>query len=138
MQADETFPVLARRGLGFLVRDHAFVEVGHTDLTIRFESAFTGVEASLDPREGVEIAAFGLGHESAVERWHWTGMLGRASAGGLVEIAADTDHLQSDPAILRGDTAYYLTLADEQGASATAWTDFYSRKGPRPRTGKLP
>jgi hypothetical protein len=63
-------------------------------------------------------------------------MLGRASAGRLIEIAVE--HLQSDPAILRGDSAYYLTLADEQRALAKAWTDFYSRKGPRPRTGKLP
>jgi hypothetical protein len=136
MQADEPFAVLARQGLGFLVQDHGFTEVGHTERTIRFESTSAGVEASLDPREGVEVSAFRLGHENAVERWRWTGMVGRASADRLVEIAVE--HLRSDPAILSGDTAYYLTLADEQRALAKAWTEFYSRKGPRPRTGKLP
>jgi len=120
MQTVEPFPVVARQELAFLVRDRGFVEVWCTDWTIRFESASNGVEAVLDPREGVELAAFRLGLESAVEPWRWIGMLGRASARRLVKIAAQD--LQSDPAILLG--------ADSRGhvvTTAAAWCSSFWR-----------
>jgi len=88
-----------------------------------------------DPRGEVDVYAFPQGGEQH-DGWAYSGMVGTASVGRLLEIAlAD---LRSDPAILQGDATYYARLAEENQESRKAWTAYYAGRGPRPGKPKLP
>jgi hypothetical protein len=62
-------------------------------------------------------------------------MVGTASVARLLEIAVE--QMSADPAILRGDQAFYEQLGAEKRRQSEEWTAYYAGKGPRPR-GRLP
>jgi hypothetical protein len=133
---NEEFPVAARREFAFLIVEHSF-EVTHEDQhRVRLESPILVVEAFWDPRGEVSVAVFRHGHEQWAEGWNYAGMVGRASISRLLEIAGEK--MRAEGAVLRGDAGFYEELAVEQSRLAKEWTAYYSRQGPRPRTGHLP
>ena len=88
-----------------------------------------------DPRGEIEVRAFRPGTEPRYG-WSYTGLVGRADVGRLLEIALA--EMRADPAILRGDTEFYAAVAQEKAAAARAWTEYYARRGPRPGGTHLP
>lgn len=83
----------------------------------------------LDPRGEVDIDVFRTGSER-LYGWSYTGIVGRASAGRLLEIALQ--QMREEPAILRGDAEFYTALAINHKARAEALTEYYAGRGPRP------
>lgn len=69
------------------------------------------------------------------EVWTYTGMVGTASVARLLEIAVE--QMSADPAILRGDQAFYEQLGAEKRRQSEEWTAYYAGKVPQPR-GRLP
>lgn len=92
-------------------------------------SANTRIVVVYDPRGQVDVAVSPHGREPW-QGWSYTGMVGTASVSRLLEIALM--RMQAEPAILRGDTAFYEALAKRTTANAEAWTAFYAGRGPRP------
>lgn len=88
-----------------------------------------------DSRGELAVRAFRPGTDEHCG-WSYTGMVGRADVGRLLDIALG--EMRSDPAIVAGDVAYYETLARDQTATAQAWTEYYARRGPRPGERHLP
>jgi hypothetical protein len=62
--------------------------------------------------------------------WSYTGIVGRASVGRLLEIALA--RMREEPAILRGDADFYEELAITKKAKAHALAEYYAGRGPRP------
>lgn len=131
----ETFPEMARRQLAFLIREHGFSVVAEDHQHIRLESRSLGLEAWHDPRGEVEVRVFRLDAADNYERWTYSGMVGAASLSRLLEIAGE--QMSANPAVLRGDQAFYQHLGAENRRLSEAWTAYYAGKGPQPR-GKLP
>ncbi len=102
---------------------------------VAVESPEVGVIAVHDPRGEVDVCAFRHGTEPRYG-WSYTGMVGRASVGRLLEIALA--EMRAEPAILNGDPGFYATVARDKKATAKAWTDYYAGQGPRPGTRHLP
>jgi len=136
MTGGETLIAVVSRELAFLIHDHGFRLISGDAVPVRLESAQVGVEVRSDPREGVEVEVFRLGHESLHERWHYNGMIGRAQVPRLLQIAGE--RMRSAPGVIEGDPDIYQRLTADQTADSAAWTRFYSGTGPRPRSGKLP
>jgi hypothetical protein len=99
------------------------------------ESAAVQLVAVHDPRDEVDVAVSPRGHEWP-RAWSYSGMVGSASLGRLLEMALD--EMRTDPAILRGDADFYEGLALHNESSSRAWTEYYSGRGPRPGTRHLP
>ena len=129
-------------GLGALVRNkwasllaEGFDVAEEDTYRVALASPHLSVVAVHDPRGEVEVHAFRQGTEPHYG-WSYTGMVGRASVGRLLEIALA--EMRAEPAILRGDAEFYATVARDKEADARAWTDFYAGQGPRPGARHLP
>lgn len=83
-----------------------------------------------DPRGEVEVRSSRPG-TSEHYGWSYTGMVGRADVGRLLQIALG--ELRANPAILAGDAAFYAEVAREK--KATARVDGV-RRGARATTGR--
>ncbi|UQX89634.1 hypothetical protein M6D93_06420 [Jatrophihabitans telluris] len=93
------------------------------------KSSIVTVRVVLDPRGEVDIDVFRTGGER-LYGWAYTGIVGRASVGRLLEIALA--QMRQEPAILRGDAEFYEALANEKRARAHAMTEYHAGRGPRP------
>lgn len=102
---------------------------------LTLESSKLRVLVVHDPRGEVAVQVFPLGREHW-DGWSYSGLVGRASVGRLLELALVEMH--AEPAILRGDADFYARLATENLASSQAWTEYYAGRGPRPGKPKLP
>lgn len=102
---------------------------------VELRSSEVCIRAVLDPRGEIDVDAYPLGGDR-YQGWAYTGVVGRATAGRLLEIALEQMH--SEPAILRGDVTFYRALARQRAAEAHALTQFYAGRGPNPRRGLLP
>jgi len=129
-------------GPGDLVREHwasllaeGFAIACENALRLELESPEVDVVVEHDPRGEVEVRVSRPGTEQGYG-WSYTGMVGKATVGRLLEIALV--EMRADPAILSGDPEFYDALATEKRASAHAWTEFYAVTGPRPVTRHLP
>ena len=136
MSTSETFAVAVRREFAFLTVDHGFQVTEEDRNRVRLESPTLVVGAFWDPRGEVAVRVSRRGHEEWAESWNFEGMVGRATISRLLQMAGE--QMRAESSVLLGDAAYYATLSAEQDRSAQEWTDYYSGRGPRPRTGKLP
>jgi hypothetical protein len=132
----DDFAFAVRREFASLIETSGFHVVSETNLAVRLQSASVAIEAKLDPREGVQVDAMRLGHESLHERWTYSGMIGKADATRLLQIALE--RLQAVPALLAGNHQFFEDLTTSQVAKSKAWTDYYARKGPQPTSRPLP
>ena len=82
-----------------------------------------------DPRGEVDIDVFRTGSDRLCG-WSYTGIVGRASVGRLLEIALA--QMREEPAILRGDAEFYDALATKNKERAHALTEYSAGRGPRP------
>jgi hypothetical protein len=128
--------------LGSLVREKwAALLAERFDITqedphrVELESPNLDLLVVHDPRGEVEVRAFRPGTDQH-NGWSYTGMVGRADVGRLLDIALG--EMRADPAILAGDVAYYEAMARDKAATAQAWTEYYARRGPRPGDRHLP
>jgi hypothetical protein len=117
---------MARHGLAITEFD---------DFRVVLDSKEVRVEVFHDTRGEVDVSVYPHG-QGSFGRWRYAGMVGSASLERLLEIAADT--MESDPAVLRGDTGFYQALADRQRVESIAWTEYFARRGPRPTHPPLP
>jgi hypothetical protein len=99
------------------------------------ESPNVRVVAVHDPRGEVDVAVFPRGGEWP-GGWSYSGMVGTASVGRLLEIALA--EMQAEPAVLNGEPDFYERLARENEDKSVAWTEHYSGRGPRPGNRHLP
>jgi hypothetical protein len=124
-------------GLGALVRekwssllDEGFEIVEEDRHLLLLRSSIVTARVVHDPRGEVDIDVFPTGGDR-LYGWSYTGMVGRASVGRLLEIALA--QMREEPAILRGDADFYEALAVEKRARAHDLTEYYAGRGPRPR-----
>jgi hypothetical protein len=136
MSTSESFAVAVRREFAFLTVDHGFQVTEEDRHRVRLESPTLVVEAFWDPRGEVAVRVSRRGHEDWAESWNFEGMVGRATVSRLLQMAGE--QMRAEAPVLLGDAAYYATLSAEQNRSAQEWTAYYSGRGPRPRSGKLP
>lgn len=123
-------------GWGALVREkwssllaEGFEVVEEDPHLLLLKSSIISIRAVLDPRGEVDIDAFRTGSERLYGR-SYTGIVGRASVGRLLEIALAK--MREEPEILRGDAEFYEALAAKNKARASAMTEYYAGRGPRP------
>ena len=121
--------------MGSLLEAHGLRRSTDDGFMATFENDVLRLQVVHDPRGQVDVRVARRNSPTAGV-WTYTGMVGRASVKRLLERAADA--LLGEPTVLIGDPAYFDALASAQAAESAAWTAYYSRKGPRPRTGKLP
>ncbi len=132
----DAFPRVARDTFSPLIDECGFHLVAEDEHHIRLESNVMAIEAWYDTRGELDVDVFRLDSTDRHARWTYVGMVGNASTARLLEIAVEK--MTADPAILTGDPAFYDRLAAESHRLSDAWTAYYSRKGPRPTTGRLP
>lgn len=94
--------------------------LGSSDVTVR---------VVLDPRGELDVDVFRTGTDRKYG-WAYTGIVGRASARRLLELALG--QMRSEPAILAGDADFYDALAVEKERKAREMTEYYAGRGPRP------
>lgn len=131
----EPFGAYVRDKLAFLVSEHGFGVIQEDEHVVLLESPILRVEAVWDPRGEVAVNVYRWDKREA-GMWSYSGFVRRATVPRLLEIAAD--RMRDQEQVLSGDTAYYDELASEQQSTAEQWTAYYSRKGPRPDTRRLP
>lgn len=117
------------------VLNAGFDVTGERPEVLTLESSNVRVVVAHDPRGEVDVRVYPLDRERW-DGWSYTGFVGRASVGRLLELALA--EMQAEPAILRGDAEFYARLATENLADRQAWTEYYARRGPRPGRRKLP
>lgn len=117
MPGGEDLSAAVSRELAFLIRDHGVHLVSGNEVCLRLESALVGVEMRNDPREGMEVEAFRLGHESVHERSRYSGMIGRAQVLRLLQIAGE--RMRSVSGVIEGDPAPYACLKAPRPGHAT-------------------
>lgn len=100
-----------------------------------FENDVVRLQVAFDPRGEVDLRVARRSCPTAGV-WTFTGIVGRASVTRLLELAAE--ELVAEPKVLSGDPAYFDALASAQADESAQWTAYYSRRGPRPKTGQLP
>jgi len=111
-------------------------DIGQEDAhRVELESSNLDLVVVHDPRGEVEVRAFRPGTEQRYG-WSYTGMVGRADVGRLLEIALA--EMRAEPAILAGDSEFYAAMARDKEATAQAWTEYYARRGSRPGDRHLP
>lgn len=96
---------------------------------VLLKSSTVSVRVVLDPRGELDVDVFRAGSDR-LYGWSYTGIVGRASVGRLMEIALA--QMREEPAILRGDPDFYEALAATKRARAHALTEYYAGRGPRP------
>jgi len=99
------------------------------------ESADVQVVAVHDPRGEVEVHVQPQGREWPI-RWSYTGMVGTADIGRLLEMALA--EMRAEPKILSGDPVYFERLGNENADKSHAWTEYAAGRGPRPGDGHRP
>jgi hypothetical protein len=124
-----TLPDLVRDKWASLLRDDAFTVVEEDDNRVVLTSPDTRILVIHDPRGEVDVDVCRHDQEPW-QGWTYAGMVGSASAARLLELALK--RMRADPAILRGDAAFYEALGERATADAEAWTAYYARRGPRP------
>lgn len=134
--SNDEFETAALHELAFLVEDYGFRLVEEGEQVVRYESRSVMVAAVLDPRGEVELRTSRLDDADPHATLTLHGMVGRASAARVVELLAA--QLRDEDAALRGDPDFFEKLAVVQRKAAEAWTAYYSGRGPRPETGRLP
>ena len=102
---------------------------------VELESSNLALVVVHDPRGEVEVRAFRPGTDQ-LYGWSYSGMVGRADVRRLLEIALA--EMRADPAILSGEAEFYATMAREKEATAHVWTEYATRRGPRPGDRHLP
>lgn len=120
---------LVRDKWASLLSGEAFTVIEEDDDRVVLTSPNTRIVVIHDPRGEVDVAVSPHGQEPGPS-WSYAGMVGTASVARLLELALT--RMQAEPAILRGDTAFYEGLADRATAEAEAWTAYYAGRGPRP------
>jgi hypothetical protein len=136
MDEEETFPQMVAQKLAFLRDDHGFRVVSESDHMVRLESASVGVEAIFDSRGELDVTVSPLAADDPFAEWSYVGMVGKASLPRLLELAAK--RLREEEPVLRGDPDFFRDLAAQKRLEAEQWTAYYSGRGPKPQTGKLP
>lgn len=99
------------------------------------ESAAVRVVAIHDPRGEVDVTVAPLGADWR-KRWFYSGLVGTASVGRLLEIALAK--MRAEPAVLEGDPHFYERLGADNEANAHEWAEYHAGRGPRPGDGYLP
>ena len=122
--------------LAFLVEDYRFRLIEEGKRGVRYASPSVVVEAVMDPRGEIELRTTRVDDPDPHATLTLHGMVGRASAARVVELLAA--QLRDEDAALRGDPDFFERLASVQRQAAEAWTAYYSRRGPRPESGRLP
>ena len=102
----EKWSSLLAAGFAITSEDHGIVGLA---------SSTVQIVAAHDPRGEVDVQVFPRDAERH-EGWSYTGMVGTASVGRLLEIALAK--MRADPAILGGDAAFYARLAQATRASS--------------------
>ena len=111
-------------------------EIRHEDgHRVALQSQSVEVVVVHDPRGEVDVYVFPCGGDERYG-WSYTGMVGTAPVGRLLEIALARMRAESE--ILCGDAAFYERLAEGTRASSRAWTEFAAGRGPRPGERELP
>jgi hypothetical protein len=100
---------------------------------VELRSATVCIRVVLDPRGEVDVDAYPVGGDPHLG-WAYTGIVGRASAGRLLEVALE--QMRREPEVLRGDLAFYEEIARQRAAEAHALNEFYA--GPRPEPAPQP
>ena len=88
-----------------------------------------------DPRGEVEVYVQLKGGDWPV-RWSYSGVVGTASLGRLLEIALA--EMRAEPKILSGDPDYFEKLGGKNAAESHALTEYAAGRGPRPGNRHLP
>lgn len=112
-----------------------FAITNETAHRVELESPDLSLLVSHDPRGEIGVRAFRTGTDQHLG-WSYTGMVGRADVGRLLEVALT--EMRSHPAILTGDTDFYEAIAREKAVKTQAWADYYAKCGPRPGEKRLP
>jgi hypothetical protein len=127
--------------LGALVRekwssllDEGFEIADEEQRALLLTSSVVTARIVLSPRGVMDVEVFPQGGDR-LYGWTYTGMVGRASVGRLLEIALG--QMREEPAILRGDADFYEALAVEKKARAGELNAYDGGRGPAPR-GHLP
>lgn len=136
MSLEDAFSDVVRRELAFLFDEHGFRMTEANSHVVLLMSPALGVQAVWDPRGEVYVAVFRREAGVPAEGWSWTGMVGKASVPRLLEMAGE--RMRAESWVLAADAAKYEELAIRKRRESREWTDYYSRKGPRPRSGHLP
>jgi hypothetical protein len=136
VENSDAFPSIVRRELAFLTDLYDFRIVREDRHQVEFQSPMTHVMAIFDPRGEVEVVVRLREATSAFAAINFGGQTGTASLTRLVQLIAN-DLRHEEPA-LRGDAAFFELVALERSRQAAEWTAYYSGKGPRPETGRLP
>jgi hypothetical protein len=134
--SNNEFQAAALHELAFLVEDYGFRLVQEDDQVVRYASPSVRVDAFLDPRGEVELRTSPVDDPDPHATLTLHGMVGSASAARVVGLLAA--QLRDEDAALRGDPDFFARLAAVQREAAEAWTAYYSGRGPRPETGRLP
>lgn len=135
------FDVRVTEDLGALVRDKwtwvledGFEIVDERPGVVELRSANVCIRAVLDPRGEIDVDAYPVGGDRHLG-WAYTGIVGTASAGRLLEIALE--QMRHEPAILRGERTFYEALARHRAAEAHALNEFYAGRGSNPRPNRM-
>jgi hypothetical protein len=128
--------------LGAFVRDkwsslflHGFRITEEDPHRVVLESAAVQVVVVHDPRGEVDASVMPAGGDWP-KRWSYSGMVGTASVGRLLEIALDK--MRAEAAVLEGDPEFYERLGHRNETESQAWTEYYAGRGPRPGVTHLP
>jgi hypothetical protein len=129
--------------LGDLVRQEWHALMARRDLRVEMEdggsvtlhSGSVAVIVSRD-RGQLSVSVFPLATGCAADGWQYDGMVGKASEARLLQIAAE--RMEEDPRVLQGDRDLFAQIATERRRLSEEWTTYYARKGPRPKSGRLP
>jgi len=131
---DDALGDLVSREWAVLMAEHRLRSIHEDDWRVSLRSDLLAITIVHDRGE-LSVSAF-LPTGSAAEGWLYEGMVGKASEARLLQIAAE--RLVEDPRLLRGDPGFFEEVAFERRRLSKEWTAYYSREGPRPRTGHLP
>jgi hypothetical protein len=126
---------LVRSEWASLIADHGFRVISEDAFTVILHGDKVGIIVARDRGE-LAVSAFLLSDGEPSFGWQYEGMVGKASEPRLLQIAMD--RLVEDPRILAGDPSLYEQISQTTHRLAREWTDYYARKGPRPKTGRLP
>lgn len=130
----DTLSALVRDKWSSLLLEDFEITDEDTDRIV-LESPAVQVVAVHDPRGEVDVSVRPRTREWP-NRWSYTGMVGTASVGRLLELALA--EMRAEPAILDGDPHFYGRLGTENEASSHAWTEYFAGQGPRPGDKHLP
>jgi hypothetical protein len=109
--------------------DEGFELIEERSGVVLLKSSKVSVRVVLDPRGELDVDVFPTGTEPH-HGWAYTGIVGRASVGRLLEIALA--QMRSEPAILAVEADFYDALAAEKTLRAHEMTEYYAGRGPRP------